>query len=72
MNEIEELIENLEENGCLEDYKVNVIKEFVKSCVMWVNSVPVIDTHEVNERYGEDIIKDINQAYLMHYARGIK
>ena len=74
--DVNELIENMQENGCLDDFKNSVINEALQElffkCIMWVNSVPVIDTQAVKEIFGDGHITEINQDYIKHYARGIR
>jgi hypothetical protein len=74
--DVNDLVENMQENGCLDEFKNGVIKETLQvlfsECVMWVNSVPVIDTAEVNRIFGNGYIREISQDYLMHFARGIR
>lgn len=72
----EDLIDNLKENGCLDDFENSIISEtvqiFISRCVKYINGVPVVDTQAVNEIFGDGYITEINQDYINHYARGIK
>ena len=73
--DVNAIIENLEENGCLDDYKQNVIRATINTilsdCVKWVyGKIPVLtNADKLSELYGENVISNINWEYVKHNVK---
>ena len=70
--DVEAIIENLDDNGCLDDYRQNVIRATINTilsdCVKWVyGTIPVLtNADKLSELYGENVISNINWEYVKH------